>query len=94
MRRRLPRPLASAVESRSEIVIRHRLPTDDAALQRLSDLTGRRLPHGHLLVAEVEGQLVAVIGEDGRSLGDPFRVTVDVVELLRLRADQLRAVAA
>jgi len=94
MRHRLPLSLASTVESRSEIVIRHQLPTDEAALQRLADLTGRRLPGGHLLVAEADGELVAVAGDNGATLGDPFRVTVDVIELLRVRAAQLRFVAA
>lgn len=94
MRHRLPRSFASAVGNRAEIVIRHALPTDDAAVAALVDLTGRRVPRGQLLVAQVDGKVIAVAGEDGATLGDPFRVTVDVVELLRLRTDQLRAVAA
>jgi hypothetical protein len=94
MRNRLPRSFASAVGSRDEIVIRRSLPSDDAAIRDLADLTGRSLPVGRLLVAEVDGDLVAVAGEDGSGLGDPFRVTRDVIELLRLRASQLRAVAA
>jgi hypothetical protein len=91
---RLPLSLGSAGESRDGIVIRHPLPTDDAAIGALSDLTGRPLPAGNLLVAEVDGELVALAGDDGATLGDPFRVTLDVVELLELRVRQLRTVAA
>ncbi len=94
MRHRLPRSFESVVASRDEIVIRHELATDDASIRDLADLTGRSLPAGPLLVAEVDGDLVAVAGADGTTLGDPFRVTLDVVELLRVRAGQLRAVAA
>jgi predicted ATP-grasp superfamily ATP-dependent carboligase len=94
MSNRLPLSLASAVESRDRIVIRQPLPDDDDAIQTLADLTDRPLPTGGLLVAEVDGELVAVAGEDGSTLGDPFRVTLDVVELLELRARQLRSVAA
>ncbi len=94
MSSRLPRSFASAVGSRDEIVIRHELSTDHASIRDLADLTGRSLPPGRLLVAEVDGDLVAVAGEDGSTLGDPFRVTLDVVELLRVRVGQLRAVAA
>jgi len=93
MSSRLPRSFASAIAGRDEIVIRRELPVDDASIRDLVDLTGRSLPAGRLLVAEVDGDLVAVAGEDGMTLGDPFRVTLDVVELLRLRAGQLRAVA-
>jgi hypothetical protein len=94
MSRRVPLSLASAVESRTEIAIRRPLPADAAAIRRLADLTGRRVPGGDLLVAEVDGEVVALIGADGTSFGDPFRVTFDVVELLRLRARQLHTVAA
>jgi hypothetical protein len=94
MRTRLPRSFASTVRSRAEIVIRPALPADDAAIRDLADLTGHPAPAGPLLVALVEGELVALAGERGETLGHPFRVTLDIAELLRVRATQLRAVAA
>lgn len=94
MRKRLPRSFASAVGSRAEITIRHALPADAAALERLAGLTGRPLPYGQLLVAVADGEALAVVGADGASLADPFRVTTDIVELLRLRGAQLQALAA
>jgi predicted ATP-grasp superfamily ATP-dependent carboligase len=86
--------VASAVGRRRSIVIRHATPADESALARLGDLADRRLPAGPLLVAEADGELVAALSAaDGTIVTDPFRVTLDVAELLRLRARQLRAAA-
>ena len=47
-----------------------------------------------LLVVEVDGELVAAApAAGGDVVSDPFRVTLDVAELLRLRSSQLRAAA-
>ncbi len=47
-----------------------------------------------LLVVEVDGELVAAApAAGGDVVSDPFRVTLDVAELLRLRSTQLRAAA-
>lgn len=94
MRRRLPASIASAVGARSRITIRKVAPTDDAAVARLVALAGAERPAGALLAAEADGDLVAVAGPDGRAVTDPFRVTTDVEELLRLRASQLERAAA
>ena len=94
MRRRLPSTIASAVGARSRITIREAVPADADAVERLAIFAGAHTPVGRVLVAEADGELVAAVGEDGRVIADPFRVTVDVVELLRLRASQLRALAA
>lgn len=91
---RLPSTIASAVGAREEIALRLALPADDAALYGLADLSGRRAPVGRVLVAEVGGEILAAADADGSVVSDPFRVTIDVVELLRLRASQLRAAAA
>lgn len=91
---RLPASLADAVGRRSAIVIRAARPTDEQALARLARLSDRRLPGAALVVAEVDGTLVAAAPVDGGTpLTDPFAVTVDVTELLELRAGQLRAAA-
>ena len=95
MSSRVPAIVASVVSGRHAIVIRHAEPADDEALANLADLSDRRLPAGPLLVAEADGEFVAAIDATrGREVvSDPFRVTLDVVELLRLRASQLRAAA-
>jgi hypothetical protein len=91
---RLPASLAGAVGSRSAIVIRAARPADETAIARLARLSDRRVPAAALVVAEVDGTVVAAAPVDGgTALTDPFAVTVDVTELLALRASQLRAAA-
>jgi hypothetical protein len=90
---RLPSTIASAVGAREQISLRLALPADDAAIHQLSELAGRELS-GVVLIAEADGALLAAADAGGCVVSDPFRVTLDVVELLRLRAAQLRAVAA
>ena len=94
MTRRLPSTIASAVGAREEIALRLALPADDAALDRLVELSGRPRPAGRVLLAEVDGELLAAADADGHVVSDPFRVTMDLTELLRIRAAQLRAAAA
>lgn len=90
----LPASVAFAVAGRGRISLRRALPSDGNALARLEALADRRLPDGPLLVAEVDGDLVAAASvESGDAVTDPFRVTLDVQELLRLRSSQLRAAA-
>jgi hypothetical protein len=90
----LPATVASAVGRRGAITIRRALPTDGAALERLEGLADRRLPGGPLLVAEVDGEIVAAAPASGGDVvSDPFRVTLDLAEFLRLRSSQLRAAA-
>jgi hypothetical protein len=58
----------------------------DADRQRLLDLAeldGRHSPHGDVLLAEVNGRLLAAIGMDGAVIADPFERTGAVVRLLR-----------
>jgi hypothetical protein len=94
MTSRLPATVASAVGGRGTIAIRRAVPADSAAIARLEGLADRRLPRAPLLVAEVDGELVAAAPEAGGDVvTDPFRVTLDVAELLRLRSNQLRAAA-
>ncbi len=91
---RLPSTIASAVGARAEISLRLALPADDAAIHQLSELASRQLAERVVLVAEADGELLAAADANGCVISDPFRVTLDVVELLRLRAFQLRAAAA
>ena len=94
MRSRVPATVASAVGGRSRIVIRYACPADGPALARLEGLTGRSLGSEPILVAESDGEVVAASStRRGDVVADPFRVTLDVSELLRLRTSQLRAAA-
>jgi hypothetical protein len=94
MRSRVPVAVASAVGGRCTIVIRFAQPTDGPGLARLEGLSGRSLGSAPILVAEADGELVAAApAAGGDAVSDPFRVTLDITELLRLRSSQLRAAA-
>ncbi len=67
---------------------------DAAALDRVARLSDRRLPPAPLLVAEVDGEILAARGADGSSVVNPFQLTGDLLDLLELRATHLRAAAA
>ena len=65
--------------------------TEDARLRDLAQLDSARPLDGEALVAEVDGAPVAALElQTGRTVADPFRPTAVVVDLLRMRAAQLR----
>jgi hypothetical protein len=82
----------TALEFVTPILIRRSGANDQAALERLAAVDSRTLPAGSFLLAEVEGELVAAapIDVDAEALGDPFRPTADIRELLGQQADQVR----
>ena len=64
---------------------------DDAALRQLAELDSGRVPAGRILVAEVDGEILAAVPlTGGPAIADPFRRTSAPVSLLGLRAAQLR----
>lgn len=64
-------------------VVRLETSADEAALERLAQLEGRRLPPGRLLVAERNGRVLAAMSvADGEAVADPFRPTALLVKLL------------
>ena len=74
-----------------EIELRLCRAADDPALERLAALAERPMPFGRLVVALVNGQLVAALPlAGGRALTDPFSRTAPLLRLLELRAEQLR----
>ena len=76
------------------IVIRPAREDDDAALRRLAQLDGAKLPDGELLVAEVDGELWAAVSLDAAGdVADPFRRSGELVLLLHERARQLERAA-
>jgi hypothetical protein len=71
--------------------IRQAAPVDEAAIARLAQLDSAATPQGELLLAESGDEVVAALPvAGGRPITDPFRKTAEVVDLLRLRARQLR----
>jgi hypothetical protein len=74
------------------LVIRGSRPDDRRALARLAELDGRRVLDGErVLIAEVDGVLRAAVPIDsGEPVADPFHPTAAVLEVLKLRAAQLR----
>ena len=78
--------------STASLTLRHANASDEAALIRLATLDSSRVPSGELLVAELDGGLVAALSVDtGAAIADPFEHTAAIVDSLRVRA---RAAAA
>jgi hypothetical protein len=77
----------SVADASGERVVLRRAQRQDAnALDRLAALDGVRRPAGELMLAEVEGEILAAVPvEGGRAIADPFRPTADLVDLLRAR---------
>jgi hypothetical protein len=87
---RLPRRRARAI-SGADVAIRMAKSRDAAVLRELEELDGRSLTDGAHLVAELGGVPVAAIAvSDDTVVADPFEKTAGVVDLLRIRARQLR----
>jgi len=79
----------------STIVIRTPRPEEAFAVRRLAYLDSQRPLRGDVLVAQVDGDVLAAVAlADGRVVADPFTHTADVVELLRMRAAARHAPAA
>jgi hypothetical protein len=72
----------------SSITIRPAYADDDLTLTRLAALdSADAAPAAPLLVAEVDGRLVAALSlSDGSSIADPFTRTAQLLELLRKAA--------
>lgn len=78
------------VTESSPVTLRPAAESDLRALQRLAELDSAGSLAGTVLVAEVNGELLAAYSVQGRrAIADPFRPTADLVALLRVRADQL-----
>lgn len=85
-----PAPVVRPVEN-AQIELRLCRAADDGALERLAELAEQPVPLGRLVVALVDGTLVAALPlAGGRALRDPFVRTAHLTRLLELRARQLR----
>ena len=75
----------------SHITVRLAVDSDTGALTRLAALDSAALPAGPTLLAERNGETVAALPVNGGgAIADPFRRTTGIIELLELRATQLR----
>jgi hypothetical protein len=73
------------------LTVRVATQRDGEAVRLLAALEGLAMPRGRMLVAQVCGEVVAALPlNGGPALADPFRRSAQYVELLRLRARQLR----
>jgi hypothetical protein len=75
----------------TRLTLRYAAAADALALRRLAALDSTAAPLGPTLVAEIDGRLRAALPLDGGpAVADPRHDGLDLVELLRLRALQLR----
>ncbi|HTN24979.1 MAG TPA: hypothetical protein VL120_13380 [Solirubrobacteraceae bacterium] len=84
-------PVNDTQALRDVVVIRPARDTDIAALHDLAELDSAAPLTGAVLVAIVDDRPWAALAlDDGRVIADPFIPTAGAVELLRLRATQMR----
>jgi hypothetical protein len=81
----------STTPTTTEAVLMRRATADDAArIRTLARLDDKRMPAGPFLLAEVGGGIVAARSlSTGTVIADPFRLTSDIVAMLRVRAAQV-----
>jgi hypothetical protein len=77
----------------TRVTLRRAGAADANALRVLAELDSSVAPTGPVLIAEVDGRLRAALPLDGApALADPFHRGAELIELLRMRAGQLRQV--
>jgi hypothetical protein len=77
-----------------QITLRRAVDGDARALATLAELDSQRLPDDEFLIGEVAGRPWAALGiGSGVLLADPYHPTVQLAELLRLRARSMRSIA-
>ncbi|MEA2413088.1 MAG: hypothetical protein QOC77_3649 [Thermoleophilaceae bacterium] len=83
----------TSTTSTEPVLMRHASTEDSARIRTLALLDDKRIPAGPFLVAEAGGEIVAARSlSTGAVVADPFRLTSDIVAMLRLRANQVGAV--
>ena len=84
-------PRHPGADEQTALVIRPASADDEAAIARLSALDEHELPRGERLIGELGGRIVAALDvRSGDAVADPFVPTSGVLELLGLRAAQVR----
>ena len=75
----------------STVTVRMAAEGDAGTLARLAALDSASMPVGPALLAEVDGEAVAALPlTGGAPVADPFHSTSAAIELLELRAAQIR----
>ena len=88
--RRVP-PRHPGEDDEAALVIRPAVAGDEPAIARLSALDEHELPRGPRLIGERGGRIVAALDvHSGDAVADPFVPTAGLLELLGLRAAQVR----
>lgn len=83
--------LETGVTPVTRVTLRYGAAADARRLQVLAELDSASPPAGPVLVAEVDGRLRAAFPLDGGApISDPFHGGAELIELLRVRALQLR----
>ena len=76
----------------NNITVRYSVASDLSELARLAALDSASPPRGPALVAEADSRMLAALPlGSGRAIADPFEPTAEILELLRLRAEQVQA---
>lgn len=79
------------MRSTKTLIVREATTEDTHALRRLAQLDTAPVPAGRLLVASDGQELAAAVRvADGEAIANPFRHTAATVELLPMRASQVR----
>ena len=85
----------SNLTSTTEFTVRLARSTDSRQLATLAALDSAAKPQGDVVVVESEGRIVAAKPlAGGRTIADPFVRTAALVQMLDLRASQLRAASS
>jgi hypothetical protein len=72
--------------------IRRTTEADEPSLRRLAELDSQRPLDGPALIGEIRGLPAAAVSlTDGRVIADPFKTTVHLRQMLRMRFDGFRA---
>jgi hypothetical protein len=74
----------------SPVIIRRATADDRFSLEHLAALDSAEVPVGAILIGVLrERPVVAVSLTDGKAIANPFVATAEILELVRLRAEQL-----
>jgi hypothetical protein len=76
----------------TNLTVRSAVASDLSELARLAALDSASPPRGPAIVALADSRMLAALPlGSGRAIADPFEPTSEIVALLELRAEQLRA---
>jgi hypothetical protein len=78
--------------STDAVIIRVATASDGLAIERLAELDSSVVPSGMTLIGELRQRpVVAVSLDTGQAVADPFVFTLDLLELVQMRAGQLNS---